>query len=125
MGISLNADQIKSAFALSADERYDFFLDLVAENGTVYTLKDEQGCLLVSSEAESCLPVWPDQALAEACSTQEWQGFEPLAISLQDWLEKWVPGMTEDGHLVAVFPDLNTESVIVTPQELADDFSAE
>lgn len=125
MSISLTAEQITSALALSADERYEFFLDLLAENHTVYTLKDEQGCLLVTSDDESCLPVWPDQALAEACATQEWEGFEPLAISLDDWLEKWVPGMTSDNHMVAVFPDLNTESVIVTPQELADDISAD
>jgi len=124
MSISLTPEQVESAFALSADERYDFFLAMVAENSVVYTLKDEQGCLLVSSDDESCLPVWPDEALATACAQNEWSEFEPLAISLDDWLSKWVPGMTGDGHLVAVFPNLNTESVIVTPEELADDMQA-
>ena len=123
MSISLTPEQVESAFALSADERYEFFLDLVAENNTVYTLKDDQGCLLVTSEEESCLPVWPDEALAKACAEAEWNDFEPLAISLSDWLEKWVPGMTNDGHLVAVFPNQNTESVIVPPTELAEDMA--
>ncbi|MBD1390092.1 DUF2750 domain-containing protein [Neiella sp. HB171785] len=101
------------------EQRFDLFLGLAVKHKQVWALSDEQGCLIVDSDGEQLLPVWPLEVFAKAASVEEWQGLEPLAISLDDWEQKWLPGMENDVIDVAVFPDLEGNSEVIAAEELA------
>jgi hypothetical protein len=43
---------------------------------------------------------------------------------LQEWLKKWLPGMSRDKRLLAVFPTPRDQAVVVTAERLAEDLQA-
>lgn len=101
------------------EQRFELFLGLTVKHKQVWALSDDEGCLIVDSEGEQLLPVWPLEVFAAAAAVAEWEGLSPLAISLEDWQEKWLPGMENDVIDVAVFPDLEGSSEVISAQELA------
>ncbi len=108
---------------LPAHERYEYFLDYLLDEEQVWILKDDEGCLIVGTGGDTCLPVWPGAEAATACAVKEWDGFEALAISLADWKNKWLPGLAGDGHQIVVCPDVHGEGVIVSADDLAADLA--
>jgi len=50
---------------------------------------------------------------------------QAASISLDDWLDKWLPGILKDGRQVAVFPVLGGHGVIVSPTRLRADLLAQ
>ncbi|MBW8191690.1 DUF2750 domain-containing protein [Neiella marina] len=101
------------------EQRFELFLGLTVKHKQVWALSDDEGCLIVDSDGEQLLPVWPLEVFASNAAVEEWQGLKPLAISLDDWQEKWLPGMENDVIDVAVFPDLEGSSEVISAQELA------
>ena len=59
------------------------------------------------------------------CATDFWSGNEPRSIDLSAWLERWIPGMTRDRRLVAVFPTPSNRGVVVAPDRLKENLEAE
>ena len=53
---------------------------------------------------------WPHPVFAEASAVAEWLGYKPRKIELDDWLEKWIPGMEEDRRMIAVFPTVEGQT---------------
>lgn len=109
---------LNQLFGMKSDQRYDAFLESVFVSKQVWLLRDEEGCLMVVSGDEECIPVWPSSEAAEACAIADWKGFEPMSVSLEDWLTKWLPGMDRDGRAAAVCPNLAGESLVVSAPEL-------
>ncbi|MFM2485439.1 DUF2750 domain-containing protein [Celerinatantimonas yamalensis] len=114
------SDPKQSFYQQSSDVRYQLTLAAIRRTHTIWTLKDDQGCIMVSSDEEHCLPIWPDADTAEAWATEEHAHCEPLAIDLSAFLSRWVPGMTEDGYYLAVGPSLDAESLVESPSDLAE-----
>jgi hypothetical protein len=106
---------------LSADGRYDYFVEKVIAGGEVWSLQSDDGwVVMISPEDEECLPVWPHEAFAHEWATGEWADCRPAAISLDTWLTRWTPGMEKDGTLLVVFPDSDEQGTVVAPAELRD-----
>lgn len=101
------------------EQRYQLFLGLATKHKSIWTLADDQGCLMIAEQDDHYLPMWPLEAFAKEAAVDEWASMEPLAITLEDYLEKWAPGMAGDGFEVAVFPDMDGNSTIIDPEELA------
>ncbi len=113
-------EQQLTEWAAEADEqRYTLFLGLVSKHKSIWTLADEQGCLMIAEQDDHFLPVWPLECYAQAAAVEEWQQMKPYEVTLDDWFNKWVPGMTDDGFEVAVFPNSEGESTVLSPEELA------
>ncbi|GGO85813.1 hypothetical protein GCM10011348_35230 [Marinobacterium nitratireducens] len=103
-----------------AQERFDHFLEKTADWEEIWSLADANGCvMLTTDDGESCLPVWPHPDYALDWATEGWEDCEPLKIDLESWFERWTPGLEEDEILVAVFPRLDDEGVLVSSRELS------
>ncbi|TAA43655.1 DUF2750 domain-containing protein [Corallincola spongiicola] len=118
------AKNTTALFGEKSETRYEAFLEMALAAEQVWVLKDDEGCLIVTSGDEECLPVWPSEDAAAACAIADWKGLEPLAVSLVDWMEKWLPGMEKDDRVVAVFPNLAGESLVVAASELYAELDA-
>lgn len=108
---------------MDGEERYDFFLDAVAEERDIWILVNADNQFLkIVSEADGVgyLPVWPSEALAKDYASTEGD-LDPKAISLPDFFKKWVPGLTRDGLEVGVFPGTDDELWITPAEELKKD----
>lgn len=118
MSKSLSHDEFHAISGSSADERYDYFVDAVIQWQQVWTLSSDKGTVLMSSEGEDCLPVWPHSDFASQWATGDWSDCSPMSIDLPAWLERWLPGLEEDGLVIAVFPGTEEEGIVVAPQDL-------
>jgi hypothetical protein len=79
---------------------------------------------MANEDGVELIPVWPHQRFADACANIQNQE-KAASISLEDWLEKWLPGMIRDGRQVAVFPVPGGKGTVVSPAQLKSDLSAE
>ena len=122
----LSDKEYAAVIALPAPERYGHFVRQVADWKEIWSLKAASGWVAMSSsDGHECLPVWPHSRYAHAFAEGEWEGAEPTAIPLDHWIEKWTPGMTRDGRMVAVFPTTAERGIVVTPERLYDDLREE
>ncbi len=120
----MSTENIKRFYSQNSEQRYDVVIAEAKAQGKLWTLADDQGCVIVESgKDEQCLVVWHDEAIAADWAQNDFEGCRPLAISLEDFIAKWAPGMTQDGFEVAVAPSLAGEGIVVAPQELADDLA--
>jgi len=110
--MTLNMDEV---IQLSAEKRHAYLLTQVTLNQKIWILTDEHGCVMLNSDDEDCVPVWPSEQFAKYWATGDWSDCSPLAISLTDWFERWTKGLEGDGVSIAVFPNPDEEGVVVFP----------
>ncbi len=118
----LTTQQIDALSSLTAEQRYDDFITRAVAEKEVWSLCSDEGWAVISDDGEEYLPVWPVAELAASWATDGYSDCQPKSIALQAWLEKWLPGMIEDGLQLAVCPDIEGEGVVISAQELLDDF---
>lgn len=119
----MSDNPLTDVLEMDGEERYDYFLDAVAEEREIWILVNADNHFLkIVSEDDgvSYLPVWPSQDFAAdyaRCSGD----LSPKVLSLPDFFQKWVPGLGKDGVEVGVFPGADSELWITGAQELKGD----
>lgn len=100
-------------------QRLSVFFDYVKAQGEVFILNDSDGCVMLTSDDEEGVPVWPTASLASMWADQEWSGCEPKAISLEVWLARWTNGLSRDFLNVIIAPVPGEESELMAPEDFA------
>ena len=65
--------------------------------------------------------MWPHHRFAEACAIGAWAREPARPIDIDDWVEAWLPKLTEEGFRVAVFQTPQDEATDISPQRLKKD----
>jgi hypothetical protein len=121
----MHSKEFDALLQMPAPDRYALFIRRVADWEEVWSLRTDDGwCLVSDDDGVQAFPVWPHQQFADAC-VNSMDKETSTNISLQDWLDKWLPGMMGDGRKVAVFPTPNGQGIVVSPSQLKDDLLAE
>jgi len=121
-----NEREIEAVLSLEASKRYEHWIKKVADQEEVWSLWQEGGWALAGNDAgRQFVPVWPDSRYAALCAEGVWAGYQPKAIALDAWLDRWIPGMERDQRLVAVFPTPNDKGVPIDPRQLERDLREE
>lgn len=116
--MSLEQSRISEILKFDAEQRLKYLLKQITSNKQVWLLTDEHGSVMLTTDEEDCIPVWPNKEFAEQWATGEWQGFEAKPIPLDDWYKKWTRGLETDELSVVVFPLPEDEGVVLYPDEL-------
>lgn len=111
----------------------DRFIQTVCESGIVWGLQSEEGFAVTGSndyEDESGEPLplicfWSGKALAKACAKEEWSGYEPVEISLGEFIETWCIGMANDNMMAGPDFDPNMHGFEIDPLELIVELAKE
>jgi hypothetical protein len=114
----LEQAKIKQILQMDDAQRATYFLKEVVENNQLWILTDEHGCVMLNTEEEDCVPVWPNQEFAEAWATEEWQACQAEAISLHKWFSRWTQGLADDELALVVFPSQDEQGLVFYPDEL-------
>ena len=99
-------------------DRYTYMCAKFGDWREVWSLRNANGWILAGDdEGREGVPVWPHARFAEACAAGSWQGCTPAVIALDDWMNKWLPGMERDNRYVAAFvlPGASNRSIKVEP----------
>ncbi|WP_137222397.1 DUF2750 domain-containing protein [Shewanella sp. MEBiC00475] len=108
---------------LTPEGRYDYMVEQIKAENVIWTLQDQDGCVMLTTEDEDCIPMWPSEETAALWAVDEWKECEPLAIPLNEFQERWVSGMEDDDLFIAVFPVQEDLGVVVPPYEMNERIS--
>ncbi len=111
--------QLHPLLEKSAFQRLEDTLSTIKKQQELYILKDDHGCVMLTTEDEDGVPIWPDAELAQLWANEDWEHCEPMALSVSDFLKKWVPGMSQDDLMVIVCPIPAQDGEVISPQEFA------
>ena len=103
---------------LNDEERVKYFINEVIKQQTLWILTDEHGCVMLNTEDEDCVPVWPSQETAELWINKEWDTCKAESIGLNKWYSRWTQGLMDDELAVVVFPNTNEQGVVLYSDEL-------
>ena len=69
----LEPEKIKQVLQLDDAQRAVYFVKEAVAQNELWILTDEHGCVMLNTEEEDCVPVWPNKEFAQAWATDEWQ----------------------------------------------------
>lgn len=98
------------------------FIERVAESRVVWGLESKVGWAVAPSndhEGQEVMPFWSDRAYAARAAKDEWVEYEPTAIEIDAFIDKWLRGMNKDGLLVGTNWNAHLMGLEVEPAELA------
>ncbi|WP_409290191.1 DUF2750 domain-containing protein [Pseudomonas sp. KCJK8927] len=113
----MHDSKVLNVSSLSSEGRFEFFMRKVADFEVVWGLYDE-GWATATLEGNVVVPFWPEEEFAKRCATDEWGDFWPRKIAIEDFLDKWLPGMHSDSRLCQVFPVPGDVGVVISPTAL-------
>lgn len=117
----LSAQELVRISKLLVEQRCEYALTEMAKTQQVWGLMGQEGWVLLKTEEEVCMPVWPAKDFAVAWEKDEYPECTPTAIDLDTWLNTWLPGMQKNGSLILVFPvGDEEEGIILSAEEMAN-----
>jgi hypothetical protein len=126
MSYKMNPAQFEQVTGLPAQERYIHFVSKAADWQELWTLKGPNGFVMFGNDSnQECVPVWPHPDYAASLAKDSWSDCSPEQLNLESFMAKWIPGMIKDNRMVAVFPTPQEKGIVIDPQRLRDDLSAE
>jgi len=115
--MTLTPELITTIEEYDEQKRLKYLLEAVIKNREIWILVDEHGCMMLNTEDQDCVPVWPNKAFAQNWITDDWKDCEAEAISLNKWQSRWIPGLEEDELAIVVFPNQAEEGLVLFPNE--------
>lgn len=117
--------KIENILKMSEDERYDYFIRKVVDFEELWGLSDDGWALLGDNDGNRIFALWPEKEFAVLCSVDQWKDYKPEVITLDNFIEKWIPGMTNDKTLVNVFLTPNAKGTVISPNDLYGELKEE
>ncbi|MHB1425947.1 MAG: DUF2750 domain-containing protein [Gemmataceae bacterium] len=122
MSYKVKQKELEAIQRLPAPQRYQYFLGKVADWEEIWSVGTEDDWALMGDDSgNELVPVWPAEAFASLCCVEDWADKLPKAISLNDWMTKWIPGMMKDYRMIAVFPLPSHRGIVVNPERMKTD----
>ena len=107
------------------DSNYSQFLQDAIATGCVWGLEGPDGWALCDSELypdSQVMPFWSQPEYAQCHCVDEWQIYQVVAVSTEEFLDEWLPGMHDDQFMVGVNWNAELEGAEVEPLDLLEDF---
>lgn len=109
---------------LDYEGRYETFLSAVAEEREIWILVNDSEEFLKNyseEDQQEYVPVWPSSESASRYAEEAGEPLEPKALSLPEFYQRWVPGLSRDGIEVGVYPASDGYVWMTTAKELKQD----
>ena len=123
MSTLLTSAEYQNILNYDAEQRLRYSLEKIIEHQTLWILIDEHGSVMLNTDDEDCVPVWPLKEFAEAWATGEWQNCQAEAISFAKWKSRWTPGLIEDDLSLVIFPNEQEEGLVLFPDEFEQELT--
>ncbi|MGD8569098.1 MAG: DUF2750 domain-containing protein [Gammaproteobacteria bacterium] len=99
-------------------DRLHFFLTRVVESEEVWGLSNDHGWILKEQNGHSILPVWPYESFASNCILEEWRGYTPGAVSLEHFIYRLLPLISEQNIQLEILPTASQPGGLVDANKL-------
>ncbi len=112
---------VDEILALDGEQRFDVFLNIVAEERELWVLVNEYGEFLKIYSDEhgfEYMPVWPHTDFTIEQVSDSTGKLSPMSITVPVFFSKWVTGLEKDKIQVGVFPGTGDDVCIMTASEV-------
>ena len=110
--------------AATINANHDRFISRVAASEIVWGLRSPNGfatCPSNDDENQQVLMFWSDRGYASRVKQSVFPEYEPVEITLFDFLFRWLPGMEGDGVLAGTNWNGDLAGREIAPNELSDE----
>jgi hypothetical protein len=118
--MSISSEQLNTIEKYDEEKRLNYLLQQVVSNKEIWILADDHGCVMLNTEDEDCVPVWPNEEFAQRWATDEWQECKAEAISLNKWYSRWSTGLVDDELALVTFPNQDNQGLVLFPEEFEE-----
>lgn len=126
MDYEMPDEEYESIISLPPEARYKHSIEKLVDWEVLWSLGAEDGWVVAADDdGIECLPVWPHPRFAAIRATGKWSGTSPQPIELDEWMRKWLPGISKDKKRVNVFPTPSDIGVFLYASEMHGDILAE
>ena len=113
---------------IASQQRHARFVQQAVAVGDIWGLKNAAGWCVGAwmnegNEEHTVMPFWSDRASAKQCAKDDWSGYVPTVIPLQEFMEEWLPGLAEDGLFVGTNWDTDLAGVELEPMTLGEELA--
>lgn len=119
----LTLDQRIALLASGDEERLTYFTEQAKQHGQIWTLSNEEGFVMVETDDGDCVMVWPDEEFAAQWAVEDWDDCEASVVTLDVFLQQWLPSLEKDNISIAVFPNIEDEGALLAAAQLRDRLS--
>jgi hypothetical protein len=124
--MKINQKQFEAVTALSGDKRYECFIKTIADTEVVWALWEDGWALATDDiSGQPVFPFWPALEYAKACAINEWGGYEPSSLPLDEFMNELLPKLKEDGVLPGIFFTSEGKGPTPSIEQLLDDIHLE
>ncbi|MEK3808142.1 DUF2750 domain-containing protein [Bacillus sp. FSL H8-0547] len=113
--------EINAVLKLPSNVRYEYFIKRVTDYEEVWSLFSDGWATFRDEDGKLLIPFFPKKEFAEISAEKEWASYKARSISLDDFIEKWLPGMKKNGIIPSIFPlgnDMEAVSIDVLLKDL-------
>ena len=122
----MNPQQYESVLALVSDERLSHFVGKVADWEQLWGARNKEGWLVpITQENLEYFPVWPHPEYAQKMIDMHFPGHEATEISLEEFMNHWLPTFEKDNVKVAVFPNKEWVFWVMEPADILESLKQE
>ena len=121
----MHVKKFKQVTKLSSEERYSYSIRKIADFEELWVLKTDEGWTMISDSNTNVFPVWPEKEFAQGYCRETLQNCYADKIDLNEFLEKWLPGLVNDDVQIVVFPVEDFKGVVVTTNKFKRDLLEE
>lgn len=122
-----SSNNAKSILTDDEEANYDLFISRIQETGMVWGLQAKDGwavCPSLEFEKTDVFPFWSEEADAKIHCNEDWAIYTPASITLEEFVENWLPGMHEDEVMVGPNWDAEMSGLEVEPADIAERLGA-
>lgn len=121
----MNSKEFENVLRLPASKRYEYFIKKVSDSEEVWGLYGNGWATAQDNDGSIVIPFWPKKEFAQFCAKGSWEEYLPKSIGLEDFLDKWLPGMLKDNYKPAIFYTDNDQGIVVETDRLKNDIEEE
>lgn len=107
------------------DQNYNLFIEEAITTGCVWGLEGPEGWALCDSESFSgatVMPFWSQPEYAKVHCQEEWQDYQVVPVSTEEFLDDWLTGMHDDQIIVGINWNDDLAGMETEPLDLLEDF---
>lgn len=97
---------MEDMYVASDEERYNFLIQTVARNKTIWLLQERDGMFAMMEDAngQEYIPVWPTREYALKNMGDDWEGYQAEPMDLFEF-NSWLKELEDDAVMIAAFPN--------------------
>ena len=123
--MKISPKKMEAILALSSIKRFEHFIKVIADWQEVWGLYQDGWALAITDNEATVFPLWPAKEYAQACAVNEWDGYKPRSIILDEFTEVLLPQLNQGGVLPGVFFTPTSKGLTPSVDELKAALDAE